>query len=71
LILVAVQEIVGSQNPEFWPECKCPFFTVPTGNVSCYGDEMVTTLKCLAEHDKAVDLKALTNAIGDSEYRCR
>lgn len=58
-----MKEIVGTQNPEFWPECKCPFFTLPTGSLSCYGDEMVTTLQCLASNDKIVDLKALTSAI--------
>ena len=59
---------MGAENPEFWPECKCPFFTVPTGNLSCYGDEMVTTLKCLADQDRAVDLGAITRAIGQARY---
>jgi hypothetical protein len=60
----AGQEIVGEKNPEFWPECKCPFFTLPTGRLSCYGDEVATTLRCLAQRDGEVDVKAITSAIG-------
>merc|ERR1719452_58936 len=41
-------DIVGDKNPEFWPESHCPFYNVPTGSISCYTDEMVTTLKALA-----------------------
>jgi len=55
---------VGEANPEFWAECKCPFFTLPTGRLSCYGDEVVTTLRSLADQDGQVDLKAITSAIG-------
>jgi hypothetical protein len=55
---------VGEKNPEFWPECKCPFFTLPTGRLSCYGDEVATTLRCLAQRDGEVDVKAITSAIG-------
>ena len=36
------QEIVGDKNPEFWPESKCPFYSLPTGSLSCYGDELVS-----------------------------
>jgi len=45
-----MKETVGDKNPEFWPECKCPFFTVPCGNLSCYGDEMATSLKSVASN---------------------
>ncbi len=55
---------MGEKNPEFWPECKCPFFTLPTGRLSCYGDEVATTLRCLAQRDGEVDVKAITSAIG-------
>ena len=44
-------EIVGDKNPEFWPESRCPFFTLPTGSISCYTDEMLTTLETLAKND--------------------
>jgi len=43
-----MKEIVGSDNPEFWKECHCPFFTVPNGVNSCYGDETRSGLKALA-----------------------
>ena len=62
--LLFLQEIVGEKNPEFWPECKCPYFSLPTGSLSCYGDETVTTLHCLAHRKGAVDLQAITSAIG-------
>jgi len=56
-------EIVGDKNPEFWPESHCPFYTVPTGSISCYTDEMVTTLDCLAKNDAEVDLSKVTAAV--------
>jgi hypothetical protein len=40
--------IVGDRQPEFWPESHCPFFTLPTGSLSCYGDELATCLASLA-----------------------
>jgi len=40
-----MKEIVGDNNPEFWKECKCPFFTVTPGTSSCYGDEIRMGLK--------------------------
>jgi len=51
-----MKEIVGDKNPEFWPESKCPFFTVPTGSLSCYGDELATTLSSLAATDGNLDV---------------
>jgi len=65
-----MKEIVGDQNPEFWPECKCPFFTVPTGTNSCYNDEMRTCLGSLAapETDVASALQTFFGA-PDSPYQ--
>ena len=40
--------IVGEEAPEFWPECRCPYYAVPTGSPSCYGAEMAATLATLA-----------------------
>jgi len=45
-----MKEIVGSSNPEFWEECKSPFFLIKTGEVSCYNDEMKTSLKAIAKN---------------------
>ncbi|XP_023325893.1 crystallin J1A [Eurytemora carolleeae] len=58
-----MKEIVGDNNPEFWKECKCPFFTVPMGHKSCYGDEMANSLKTLAGNDGQVDLKKISSAL--------
>lgn len=41
--------IVEDKDPVFWPESKCPFFKVPTGRNSCYGDIVGVSLKSLVE----------------------
>jgi len=72
-----MKEIVGDKNPEFWPESKCPFYTVPTGTLSCYGDELVTSLTTLAASQDIVrvDLAKLQESIqtkfgaADSPYQ--
>merc|ERR1712126_428923 len=56
-------------------ESKCPFYTVPTGSLSCYGDELVTGLESLADKDGNFDLvhlqKSIVNKFGapDSPYQ--
>lgn len=55
--------IVGDKNPEFWPESHCPFYTLPTGSVSCYTDEMLTSLETLAKNNAEPDLSKLTAAV--------
>lgn len=47
--------IVGDKDPVFWPESKCPFFKVPTGRNSCYGDIVGVSLKSLVDK-KGLDL---------------
>jgi len=34
-------------NPEFWPESKSPFYTLPTGDNSCYWDEAMAVMTSL------------------------
>jgi len=58
-----MQDIVGSNPPEFWPSSHCPFYTLPTGSLSCYSDELVTSLSSLAASKAVLDLAALTKAI--------
>lgn len=60
-----MREIVGDKEPEFWPESKCPFYTLPTGSLSCYGDELVTSLTTLAASQDIVrvDLAKLQESI--------
>jgi len=55
--------IVGDNNPEFWPQSHCPFFSVPTGSVSCYTDEMLTTLDTLAHNDAKLDISKVSAAV--------
>jgi hypothetical protein len=70
-----MKEIVGDENPEFWKESKCPFFKVPFGHNSCYGDETITSLKALAGNNGQVDLKTISSALqafygsADSPYQ--
>ena len=69
-----MKEIVGDKPPEFWAESHCPFYSLPTGSVCCYTDEMLTTLASLATVSK-VDTAAITKDIqskfgaADSPYQ--
>ena len=41
-------------HPEFWPESKSPFYSLPTGENSCYWDQamaVMTSLKNCKEFD--------------------
>jgi len=58
-----MQRIVGSENPEFWPKSHCPFYTLPTGSLSCYGDELKTSLSTLAESDSKLDTELMEKSI--------
>lgn len=55
--------IVGDKEPEFWLESKCPFYSLPTGNLSCYGDELTTTLASLAASDSNLNLPELQKTL--------
>ena len=35
------------QHPEFWPESKSPFYTLPTGDNSCYWDQAMAVATSL------------------------
>ena len=35
---------------EFYPQSKCPFYTVESGSNSTYGDQLYVTLKSIAEN---------------------
>jgi len=69
-----MKEVVGEKSPEFWPESHCPFYSLPTGSVCCYTDEMLTTLASLAAQSK-VDTGNITEGIqtkfgaADSPYQ--
>ena len=48
-----MSKIVDGKNPEFWHESKCPFYTLPNGAVSCYADEIITSLDSMAKNSKS------------------
>jgi len=50
-----VENIVGNNDPAFWFESHCPFFTLPNGNVTCYADEAIQVLKCMTDNDGVFD----------------
>lgn len=54
-----MKEIVGTSDPEFWEECKSPFFITKTGDVSCYNDEMKTSLRAVAKTSGNPDASAI------------
>ena len=61
-----MQEVVGDkEDPEFWPESHCPFFSLPTGSGSCYADEIATALQTIA-NDGAVKIDNITKAIQET-----
>jgi len=69
-----MKEIVGDKSPEFWPESHCPFYSLATGCVCCYTDEMLTSLASIAASSK-VDTGSITKDIetkfgaSDSPYQ--
>jgi hypothetical protein len=48
-------KIIGSNEPEFWQESQCSFFTLPNGKMSCYGNETVESLSVMAGNEGAFD----------------
>lgn len=64
--------IKAEGKAEFYPSSQCPYYTIPTGNNSTYGDQLYLTLKNIAEN-KGFDAKHLGDAIfkffgPDTEY---
>ena len=51
-----VADIVGKgQNPAFWHDSHCPFFTLPNGKISCYADESCQALNVMAANGGKFD----------------
>lgn len=55
--------IVGNKDPEFWPDNKCPYFNIPNGLLTCYGDEIVTTLNYISNSNNTFDEEKLLKSI--------
>ncbi len=45
------------EHPEFWPQSRSPFYTLPTGSVSAYADTTLLMLRTLEETDGELDLE--------------
>jgi len=49
--------------PEFWPESKSPFYTLPTGARSCYNQVMMAGLEAFIEARGEADLEVYKDVI--------
>ena len=59
-------EVVGEREEvAFWPKCESPYFDLPTGSVSCYSDEMLTTLGSMATSQQ-VSIDQITRAVEET-----
>ena len=55
-----LDNILGdTKTPEFWPESKSPFYTIPLGQRSCYNEEALTTLAAISGNEGVVDVKKI------------
>lgn len=47
-----VAELIKDNNDiaEFYPTSQCPFYTIPTGNNSTYGDQLYVSLRSIAKN---------------------
>jgi len=50
-------------EPEFWPESKSPFYTLPTGARSCYNHVLMTGLEAFTESGGKPDLAVYKRVI--------
>ena len=59
-----LKRIVGTKDPEFWPDNTGPYFNLPNGALSCNGDEILTTLSVMNDIDNdAFDVEKLVSAV--------
>lgn len=49
------QIVRPDQDPAFWQDSHCPFFSLPNGKVSCYADEAVQCLHQMASNEATFD----------------
>lgn len=55
-----LDNILGDEKtPEFWPESKSPFYTIPLGHRSCYNEEALTTMAAITKNEGVVDIKKI------------
>merc|ERR1711997_51058 len=67
--------IIGKEDPVFWKDSHSPYYILPNGKISGYGDQAIQTLQSMADNDGVFDEKKLLdhycNYFGDpkSEYQ--
>ena len=63
--------LTKGQDPVFFPTSHSPYYILPNGNISGYGDEAVQTLKAMSDNDGKFDELKLVqhycNYFGDKE----
>ena len=53
--------VVEGQDPAFWPENHCPFFSLLNGKVSCYADQAIQFLDVMFENGGSYNESKLVN----------
>ena len=49
----------AEKTVEFYPKPECPFYTIPVGSNSAYGDQVYVTLKNVAESKGMISLQVI------------
>jgi len=68
-------QIVKKEDPVFWKDSRGPYYIIPNGKISGYGDQSIQTLQCMADNDGKFDeiklMEHYCNYFGDpqSEYQ--
>merc|ERR1712172_324879 len=63
---LAGDKVEGDSSPAFYPTSKCPFFSLPTGANSCYGDDTRTCLSAMADKEGDIDLAHVHQKVQDT-----
>jgi len=67
--------IIGKEDPVFWKDSHSPYYILPNGKISGYGDQAIQTLQSMANNDGKFDeiklLEHYCDYFGDpkSEYQ--
>jgi len=54
-----LERIVGKEDPVFWKDSHSPYYILPNGKISGYGDQAIQTLQSMADNDGVFDEKKL------------
>ena len=47
--------IIGKEDPVFWKDSHSPYYILPNGKISGYGDQAIQTLQSMANNDGKFD----------------